>query len=55
MYPKLQGKCAEYIHKGWCTGCNKLEDINFIGNDQCEWILHCENILKKFKKDLTKN
>lgn len=34
-YPKLTGICKYAIEKGLCTGCNKLEDVNFIGVKQC--------------------
>ena len=29
-YPELKGKCKT------CAGCNRLEDIKFIGDDDCK-------------------
>lgn len=28
-YPQLRGICAKAIKNNLCTGCNRLEDINF--------------------------
>ncbi len=35
-YPPLQEPCKTAIAKGYCTGCNKLEVLNFTGNPKCE-------------------
>ncbi len=37
-YLKLNGICGKAIQNEWCLGCQKLEDYNFIGVDNCEYI-----------------
>lgn len=36
-YPELTGICAKLIKEGKCLGCNKLEDINFKGQEVCKY------------------
>lgn len=43
-YKKVRGKCKS------CPGCMRLEDINFMGTDECiyapDWKEECKKILK---------
>ena len=48
-YPKLKGKCKEYIEKGKCLGCTRLEMPNFKGDDNCPIIQWQEEFEKKYK------
>jgi len=35
---ELKGKCKEFIEKGICLGCNRLELPYFTGDDNCKYI-----------------
>ena len=37
-YPKLTGICERAIKNNLCNGCQKLEDINFKGQEQCGFV-----------------
>ena len=47
-------KCKELIESEYCTGCNKLEDINFVGDDNCSYIKEIENY-RKWRIDYGRN
>ena len=36
-YPPLQEPCKSAIEKGYCTGCNKLELLNFVADKNCKY------------------
>lgn len=36
-YPKLTGICEKAIQNGWCLGCQRLEDYNFAGVNNCKY------------------
>ena len=37
-YEKLTGICKVAIKNNLCTGCQKLEDINFRGVEKCKYV-----------------
>lgn len=43
-YPKLEGICGQAIKNNLCTGCQKLEDINFKGVKECKYVKPREEI-----------
>lgn len=38
MYKKLENPCKELLEKGLCLGCNKLENLDFKGDDKCVYV-----------------
>ena len=56
-YPLLQGVCKQAIKNNLCTGCQKLEDINFIGVQSCKYLANSREHIKEVlggKKDANK-
>ena len=53
-YPELKGICEKAIKNNLCTGCQKLEDINFVGVEKCKYATdpreHIKQILGIQKK-----
>ena len=46
---KITGKCKEYIEKGLCFGCNRLELEDFEGDDNCIYIKERETYEENYK------
>lgn len=49
-YPELKGKCKEYIEKGLCLGCTRLEIPEFTGDDNCPVIKEREQYEENYRK-----
>lgn len=37
MYKPLEEPCKSAIVKGYCTGCNRLENLDFVGDPNCKY------------------
>lgn len=48
-YPQLCGICGQALKNNLCNGCQKLEDINFRGQEMCELV---QNPREKIKQIL---
>lgn len=48
-YQTLKGKCKEYIKKGLCLGCTRLEMPNFTGDDNCKHIKEREELENRYR------
>jgi hypothetical protein len=46
-YPELEGICATAIKNNLCTGCQKLEDINFRGVKECKYVKNPREQIKE--------
>lgn len=46
-YPQLQGICGKAIRNNLCTGCNRLELLDFKGLQECKHITEKQNYLKE--------
>lgn len=53
MPRKLKGKCAYYLKKQYCLGCERLAYKDFEGDDNCPYILEREELERNswFKKE----
>jgi len=45
-YPQLSGICGQALRNNLCYGCSKLEDINFVGQAECDLV---QDPIKKIK------
>lgn len=43
-YPQLQGICGKAIRKNLCTGCNRLEMLDFKGLQECKNMTKPQNL-----------
>lgn len=46
-YPQLQGICGKAIRNNLCTGCNRLELLDFKGLQVCKYINSQKSNLKE--------
>ena len=38
-YPQLTGICKKAVENKLCLGCSKLENLSFVGQDKCEYVV----------------
>lgn len=43
MYKELKNPCKEMLEKGLCLGCNRLENFEFEGDENCEYVRSVKN------------
>lgn len=46
-YLELTGVCKKAIENNLCNGCSKLEDIHFIGQAKCEYVIDPREKIRK--------